>query len=43
LENENDSSDVFPFGPAQKNIFLVVSNAATYWKPEWLEFERELK
>ena len=37
------SDNIFPFGPAQKNIFLVVSNAATYWKPGWLTFERELK
>lgn len=40
--NRTVSSGIFPYGPAVKQVSLVVSNDATYWKPDWLSFERKL-
>lgn len=40
--NRTVSGGVFPYGPAVKQVSLVVSNDATYWKPDWLFFERKL-
>lgn len=40
--NRTVSGGVFPYGPAVKQVSLVVSNDATYWKLDWLSFERKL-
>lgn len=40
--NRTVSGGVFTFGPASKQVSLVVSNDATYWEPTWLPFARKL-